>query len=213
MGYAHTLSGGHPVLDFVNSIDDWTVAGARDYLEEFGDARQFAEAVGLISRNEARLLERAPAAASARELSFLKRLRASLERILRASLDKRTTSGEDLAMLRQGLVEAARRTELLPGADGSVSRRISAEASGPSTLRLRIVESARALLSSDSVRQVKACPTCGWFFLDVSKNHSRVWCSMDTCGARAKARRYYRRTKRAQANARVHSAADTKRRH
>ncbi|MBC7897912.1 MAG: CGNR zinc finger domain-containing protein, partial [Cytophagaceae bacterium] len=30
-----------------------------------------------------------------------------------------------------------------------------------------------------------------WFFLDVSKNGSRRWCSMATCGATAKAHRYY----------------------
>ena len=52
-----------------------------------------------------------------------------------------------------------------------------------------------ALLVSDAMLRVKSCPTCGWFFLDVSKNRSRRWCSMDTCGAVAKARRYYRRLK------------------
>ncbi|HEX7138605.1 MAG TPA: CGNR zinc finger domain-containing protein [Vicinamibacterales bacterium] len=206
MGYDHTLSGGHPVLDFVNSVDDWTVPVAQDYLQEFADAQRFAEAVGLISRREARLLESPPGSrgtagerrasrSNSAELASLKRLRASLERILRASLEKRATAAEDVATLRQGLVEAARRTELLPEADGSLSRRITVESNGPSALRLRIVDSAMALLSSDAMRHVKACPTCGWFFLDVSKNQSRVWCSMDTCGAQAKARRYYRRTK------------------
>jgi len=69
------------------------------------------------------------------------------------------------------------------------------EKAGDTLLRLRIVEAAVALLVSDTMPRVKSCPTCGWFFLDVSKNHSRRWCSMDTCGAVAKARRYYRRLK------------------
>jgi predicted RNA-binding Zn ribbon-like protein len=51
------------------------------------------------------------------------------------------------------------------------------------------------LLSDVSLGRVKACPSCGWLFLDSSKNNSRRWCSMDTCGARDKMRRYYQRSK------------------
>jgi predicted RNA-binding Zn ribbon-like protein len=74
-------------------------------------------------------------------------------------------------------------------------REINVEKAGDALLRLRIVEAAVALLVSDAMLRVKSCPTCGWFFLDVSKNRSRRWCSMDTCGSVAKARRYYRRLK------------------
>jgi predicted RNA-binding Zn ribbon-like protein len=34
---------------------------------------------------------------------------------------------------------------------------------------------------------------CTWLFLDHSRNRSRRWCSMETCGNRAKAHRHYRR--------------------
>jgi predicted RNA-binding Zn ribbon-like protein len=37
---------------------------------------------------------------------------------------------------------------------------------------------------------------CHWAFVDRSKNHSRVWCSMTDCGARAKARAYRERQRR-----------------
>ncbi|MBI2402308.1 MAG: CGNR zinc finger domain-containing protein [Gemmatimonadetes bacterium] len=62
-------------------------------------------------------------------------------------------------------------------------------------LRWCLVEAAVALLTSPRLTRVKACPSCRWFFLDVSKNRSRRWCSMATCGSSAKARRYYWRTK------------------
>jgi hypothetical protein len=35
-----------------------------------------------------------------------------------------------------------------------------------------------------------ANPSCRWLFVDESKNHSRVWCDMGTCGSRAKMTRY-----------------------
>ncbi|MEZ4502175.1 MAG: CGNR zinc finger domain-containing protein [Dehalococcoidia bacterium] len=41
-------------------------------------------------------------------------------------------------------------------------------------------------------RRYKLCrnPDCEWAFFDESRNRSRLWCEMQTCGARAKMRAY-----------------------
>lgn len=39
-------------------------------------------------------------------------------------------------------------------------------------------------------QRVRACDECGWFFVDTSRGRRRRWCSMKTCGNRAKAARY-----------------------
>jgi predicted RNA-binding Zn ribbon-like protein len=56
-----------------------------------------------------------------------------------------------------------------------------------------IVLAAAELLASGDLALVRECrsATCRWLFLDQSKNHSRRWCDMKTCGNRVKARRYY----------------------
>lgn len=43
--------------------------------------------------------------------------------------------------------------------------------------------------------RVRNCgdPACDWLFIDRSRNHSRQWCDMGTCGSRAKMARYRRR--------------------
>jgi predicted RNA-binding Zn ribbon-like protein len=46
------------------------------------------------------------------------------------------------------------------------------------------------LLRTGPLERVSVCAACPWLFLDTSRNHSRRWCSMDDCGARAKMRRY-----------------------
>jgi len=53
---------------------------------------------------------------------------------------------------------------------------------------------AELLISGDLgvIREFRS-ETCPWLFLEESKNHSRRWCDMKTCGNRVKARRYYRR--------------------
>lgn len=43
--------------------------------------------------------------------------------------------------------------------------------------------------------RIKRCPGCGMFIYDASPRSNRVWCSMKTCGNRAKASAHYRRGK------------------
>ncbi|HEY7077038.1 MAG TPA: ABATE domain-containing protein [Solirubrobacteraceae bacterium] len=52
------------------------------------------------------------------------------------------------------------------------------------------------LLRGGPLDRVSVCAACPWLFLDTSRNHSRRWCSMDDCGARAKMRRYRSRATR-----------------
>lgn len=58
-----------------------------------------------------------------------------------------------------------------------------------------IARSAAEVLTSEDVARVRECAgdPCGWLFLDTSRNRTRRWCSMASCGNRAKARRHYER--------------------
>jgi predicted RNA-binding Zn ribbon-like protein len=57
----------------------------------------------------------------------------------------------------------------------------------------RVIESAVDLLTSKNLRLLRQCSDeqCGWLFLDRSQGHRRKWCSMQDCGNRAKARRFF----------------------
>ncbi len=59
----------------------------------------------------------------------------------------------------------------------------------------KLAQAASDLLVSSDAELIKDCgdPTCRWLFLDVSKNHTRRWCDMKTCGNRMKARRHQAR--------------------
>lgn len=58
-----------------------------------------------------------------------------------------------------------------------------------------IGESVADLLCFGDLSQVKRCESdeCVLVFHDTSKNHRRRWCSMATCGNRAKANAFYKR--------------------
>lgn len=59
----------------------------------------------------------------------------------------------------------------------------------PKDLLLPIAEAIGDLICQADFERVKNCegPTCTLWFHDISKNHTRRWCSMAVCGNRAKA--------------------------
>lgn len=63
-----------------------------------------------------------------------------------------------------------------------------------------VVAAAGLFVDHNEARRIKKClaENCGWFFMDETGNGRRRWCSMETCGNRAKARRHHLRTKSVQ---------------
>jgi predicted RNA-binding Zn ribbon-like protein len=75
------------------------------------------------------------------------------------------------------------RAALVPGATGI-----------PAALG-RIAVAVHGAMADGSWERLKACRAddCLWVFVDEAKNRSRAWCSMSSCGNRAKARSYRER--------------------
>ena len=68
----------------------------------------------------------------------------------------------------------------------------------PSTLLLPLAEAIGKFICRNKFESVKRCkgPKCILWFLDISQNHTRHWCSMAICGNRAKAAAYRERKKK-----------------
>jgi predicted RNA-binding Zn ribbon-like protein len=185
--HAFQLVGGHPVLDFLNTIHDWTVAAPRDYLALPADAVRFGAAAGLLSPSEARRLGPTLGPGELRKLRSLRNMLARICRTLSAGETPAPVDREALTAMR---VQVAR-SSITRMEGGRLVAELPVARAAAATLRLRIAAGASELLASDRVERLKTCPGCGWFFLDTSKNGSRRWCSMAMCGSTEKARRYY----------------------
>jgi predicted RNA-binding Zn ribbon-like protein len=135
---------------------------------------------------------------AARVLREAIRIREDLAALLQAAAHSRRLPARSLAALERAGRQAARERTLRPEPAGA---RWDWRAGGPSPLRpaLAAALDAERLLTSGDVRCVRQCgdAQCGWLFLDTSRNRSRRWCSMSSCGNRNKARRHYRRAKAA----------------
>jgi predicted RNA-binding Zn ribbon-like protein len=121
-------------------------------------------------------------------------LRELLYRLLSAAAGKKRVAEEDLDSFNGYLAEAMSNIRITQ-TDGGFDWFCCPGCSGLESVLYPIVKSTADLLVSAQLDRIRVCadPECGWLFLDSSRNRSRRWCSMDSCGNRAKARRFYQR--------------------
>ncbi|KUY73175.1 CGNR zinc finger domain-containing protein [Burkholderia cepacia] len=119
-------------------------------------------------------------------------LREALYRLFHAQAEQREPHADDLALLGGFLAEAAPRVALAR-IDGAYAWRIGGAGATLAALLSPVLWSAIDLLGGARLAKVKRCANdaCQWLFIDDSKNGSRRWCSMSSCGNRAKAYRHY----------------------
>lgn len=94
----------------------------------------------------------------------------------------------DVATLNE--VASGSRLRMRFGPDGRA--RLEPEAPGVAGALGRLVAALYAAMREEDWRRLKLCGAddCRWAFFDRSKNRSSRWCTMASCGNRAKARRY-----------------------
>jgi predicted RNA-binding Zn ribbon-like protein len=188
------LDGGRPCLDFANTLS----ATSGEHLSTYPDLVAFAEQSGLLTQDDVEWLhaegEREPANADA-VLARAHRLRAAIYGVFSGIAAGMAPRPRDVEVLNGELGAALQHAcvELTPNQHayqwGWAGRQMDAPLWGVAR------SAADLLVSVEDGRRVRECngDECNWLFLDTSKNHSRQWCSMQSCGNRHKARRHYQR--------------------
>lgn len=189
---------GELCLDFINTLDNRPVPRRRQELvPNYFDLLEWALQTGAFSRAQyadlRRVAESHPREAAATRQRAIE-LRECLYRIVSAAVGRRRPSEEDLRIFSGFLAEALTHQELRPTGRGF---RLALPQKSPEldSILWPIARSASDLLTGEDLKYVRECGagTCRWLFVDRSKNHSRRWCDMKTCGNRIKARKFYRR--------------------
>lgn len=192
---AFELRGGHPALDFVNTLDNrFAPGGASELLKDYADLVRFTLQTRVLQPAQARqLASRVAAADAAQALRAARQLREALASTFYGHLDGRSPSAADLRSLERHFHAAYQRLELhwqRPGMAWGWAEGRQAQ------LPLwALARAASELVLSGAWARVCACgaQSCRWLFLDTSKNHTRRWCNMKVCGNRMKARRFQAR--------------------
>jgi predicted RNA-binding Zn ribbon-like protein len=194
--YAETFRcpGGALCLDFCNSGSGIKGSRQEEWIATFTDLMDWLEAAGALSKSQAAKLRAAgadsPQAAQhllARAIEF----REALARVLLARTEGRAAAGEDLKVIDAQYARTAPFARLAPTPEGFAWSLDAAAPALDAALR-PVVESAVELLTSSKLARLRRCgsPTCYWLFLDETRNCSRRWCEMASCGNLMKVRRH-----------------------
>lgn len=190
------LLGGELCLDFVNTVGAHKSNHPSEYLANYADLVAWSRHAGVLNQHTAQqLLDEATRRPTAAKTVFQRaiKLREALYRIFTAlALDTASLSA-DLDLLNETLAVVlpyARVVSTQTGFRWGWSNQI-----GLDRMVWFIARSAADLLTTGNLERVRQCgdATCGWLFVDTSKNHSRRWCDMNDCGNRAKSHRHYKR--------------------
>lgn len=193
--------GGNLCLDFINTAGEHLAAQRSEYLKTYEDLLSWAVAAKVFDEEEKkRLLKRAefePAKAD-QTLTKAIKLREILFQILVAVSRDEACPSELLKSLNKYLTEALKHLQIEQANKSFAFEWKDSEDSFEQIIWV-VTWSAANLLAHEDLKFLKLCAdnSCGWLFLDTSKNKKRAWCDMKDCGNRNKLRRFYSKNKSA----------------
>jgi predicted RNA-binding Zn ribbon-like protein len=192
------LSGGHPALDFANTVDSRRGRWGPDFLNSFDDLLVIAERT---------------AVADSVAVSHLRNKAAADPRRARAAV----TEAVALREAAYKLFIAEDRGRAYPPAALKVLEKVAREGRSRERLlhtknefawslpfdkledvgRAFALASLELLMARNDRREIRECKgdNCGWLFLDHSKGGHRMWCSDASCGRRSRIARFRTRLK------------------
>jgi len=190
--------GGSLCLDFTNTVNWRGIDTPEELLNSYDELLIWAKHMKVLNEKDYKALLHTASQSPAQAMSIYNRaiaLRESIYHIFAAISQEEVPRKDDVDVLNEELSIAYNHLKLQYSEQG-YSLEFRSDRAELDQILWFIAKSASDLLISDKLNKVKKCISeeCGWLFLDMSRNQSRRWCDMKTCGNRMKAQRFYERT-------------------
>ncbi|WP_322088568.1 CGNR zinc finger domain-containing protein [Burkholderia sp. BCC1999] len=177
--------GGHPALDFLNTVADTGKTRDDEKLVDWPAVRAWAEQSALLAPADLARLLRHPQQDGPDELVALRRFRDdAYAAVAHLTAEGGGSAGARAADRLAVAIREAIGRSAFDAVDGRFAWRPDARTAS------RWIDAAalgfEQLLRSDDFARVRQCGRCTWFFVDRGRGVGRRWCDMRTCGNRAK---------------------------
>jgi len=192
-------------VEFADTVDWRNSEHPKEYLKTYENLVEWSRGKGILNEEEAKRLTKLVRAQPDLESAVMNEaidLRNVIYRLLSAAAHRRNPERTDIEGLNRYLAKGLAHARI------SVSGKKfewgwNDEDRPADAVLWPIARSAAELLTSNDLGRLKECANeqdgCGWLFLDTTRNQSRRWCTMDSCGNRTKARKFYDRHERSKA--------------
>lgn len=191
--------GNNLCLDFLNTVHDRNSSTQRDEFTSYSDLIAWSSCAGIMPTGEAEQLLVQAGQRPEEATRVFKRaieMREVIYRIFAAIAQESTPDPPDLARLNESFADAMSRV-CIAFHDNTFTLDWAQKETTLESILWTVVRAAAKLLTSEELHLAHQCAAddCTWLFLDTSKNHSRRWCDMKSCGNRTKVGRHYERRK------------------
>ena len=181
--------GNHLILDFINTrpvmMDE-----AVELLPDGSALARWLGAAGLVNKGDsARLMRRWSSSEFAAGIQILREFR---ERVREAVLKLEHGEHVSPGVLKSlnGLLVYYPYLEQVAQVEAGFERRRRFEPEIPEHAFAPLADAFADLLTATPISRIRKCNSCVLHFYDTSKKGTRVWCSMNLCGNRAKVAAY-----------------------
>ncbi len=184
-------------FDFLNTAELDGSGRPVEHLNALGDVTAWLGEHGLLHAARRRPIDALPAARAAELLAHVVAVRAALREIVEALVAGRAVEETALATVN-GVLRARSVVELVRGEGGiALSHRHTGDPLEDALAA--VAEPLVGVISTGATERLRICANdgCRWVFEDTSRTGRRRWCSMASCGNRAKAARHRARQRAA----------------
>ncbi len=189
--------GGDLSTDFTNTRSGRYEGSGHEHLQTYADLVEFSRQAGVLRPSGAKRLIAEAESRPEKAMQIHRRSVALREAVWRAFAriaQEKEPAREDVETIAEEAAAAAAQARLVKSGESFVWQ-------WPETHDLArplwpIARASADLLTNDRDRgHLRECSddACAWLFVDRTKNHTRRWCEMETCGNRAKQSRLRRR--------------------
>ena len=194
-----TIDGGVLCLNFINTVYAWRGKNLHEYLGTYPEVLEWCAKIDLIDGKTltalAKVAQENPEQAES-ALNEMKAVRQELYTIFSsvAAHEVQNLPTEPIKFINHYLAIALSKTRL-EVKNNQLQVQLGDNSSDLLLPLWHVLQSTIDVLNSPQKEFIKECPSCGWLFLDQTKNKKRRWCSPVSCGSTDKAKRYYHNKK------------------
>jgi predicted RNA-binding Zn ribbon-like protein len=179
---------GSTCIDFCNTLDHKYTPPKYDLIPNYASTLQWGQAAGILP-----LSFQGAAADGQQSIARIYDMRSLISSLLLPFTCSGIPNETELTAFNTCLREVNESMKIISTGGGYTL--ICSAVDPLAQIVCAVVRSTADLLLSNQLEQLKQCGECGWLFYDTSRNQSRRWCDMNSCGNRAKARRHYERVR------------------
>lgn len=191
------FDGGRLCLNYINTIHNRFEKPLNDYIQSVNDLIQWAFMAKVIGSelkiNLGKYAQKPPDSVSTFFIEAIK-LRENLYRMFLHIARDMKISDRDMSDFNELISHSFSRLKLTHSSTG-YAEEWDYPADSFYLISAPILKDAYDLLLYGEQSRIRECPNCGWLFYDSSKNGTRRWCSMKTCGSNVKALNWYHKHK------------------